>query len=139
MRVYGEYAGHLADGDSAGRMRLLDRWQKGEDFSRDWNITAPLQPLNRVLANNYPPFSQAVPDVVRAQIFLKDVAEWSRQGSMPNLVILQLPGDHTRGATANHSTAKAHVADNDLALGQIVEALSIRPSTRTKAWSRRSS
>jgi YVTN family beta-propeller protein len=127
VRVYGEYAGHLGDDDSTRRMRLFDRWKKGEDFSRDWTITAPLTPLNRVLAKNYPPFSMEIPDVVRAQIFLKDVAEWTRQGSMPNLVILQLPGDHTRGATANHSTAKAHVADNDLALGQIVEELSKTP------------
>jgi YVTN family beta-propeller protein len=129
VRVYGEFAGHLADTDSAGRMRLLDRWQKGEDFSTDWNITAPLTPLNRVLARNYPPFSMAIPDVVRAQIFLKDVAQWRRSGTMPNLVVLQLPGDHTRGVTQNHSTAKAHVADNDLALGQIVDAL-----TKTPFW-----
>jgi hypothetical protein len=46
---------------------------------------------------------------------------------MPNLVLLQLPGNHTRGATANASTPKAYVADNDLALGQIVEALSKSP------------
>ena len=127
VRIYGEYAGHLSDADADGRMLLLDRWKKGDDFSREWNITAPLTPLNNVLARNYPPFSLAIPDVVRAQIFLKDMAEWTRRGSMPNLVILQLPGDHTRGATANASTAKAHVADNDLAVGQIVEALSKSP------------
>jgi len=46
---------------------------------------------------------------------------------MPNLAILLLPSDHTRGATPNHSTPSAHVADNDLALGQIVEALTSTP------------
>ena len=46
---------------------------------------------------------------------------------MPNLVILQLPSDHTRGTTPDCSTPKAMVADNDLALGQIVEALSKSP------------
>ena len=133
VRVYGEYAGHLSDGDSDGRLALLERWKKGDDFSREWSITAPLTPLNKVLARNYPPFSLAIPDVVRAQIFLEDLAEWNRQGSMPNLVILQLPGDHTRGAIANASTAKAHLADNDLALGQIVESLSKSPFWRTMA------
>ena len=49
------------------------------------------------------------------------------EGTMPNLVILQLPSDHTRGATPDYSTPKAMVADNDLALGQIVEALSKSP------------
>ena len=53
--------------------RLLDRWQKGDDFTRDWKITAPLAPLNAVLAKNYPSYSQSIPDVVRAQIFLKDL------------------------------------------------------------------
>src|SRR5262249_10444865 len=127
VRVYGEYAGHMSDADAAGRATLLRRGRNGEDFSRDWTITAPLTPLNKVLARNYPPFTQAIPDLVRAQIFLKDVADWTRRGSMPNLVILQLPGDHTRGATANASTPKAHLADNDLALGQVVEALSKSP------------
>jgi hypothetical protein len=32
-------------------------------------VTAPLTPINRILAKNYPPFSQAIPDVVRSQIF----------------------------------------------------------------------
>ena len=46
---------------------------------------------------------------------------------MPNLVLLQLPSDHTRGAAPGTHTPKAMVADNDLALGQIVEALSKTP------------
>jgi hypothetical protein len=46
---------------------------------------------------------------------------------MPNLVILQLPSDHTRGAAPDQSSPKAHLADNDLALGQIVDALSHTP------------
>ena len=127
VKVYGEYAGRLPENDLTERSRLLDRWQKGDDLSRHWNITAPLAPLNDVLAKNYPPYSQSVPDVVRAQIFLKDLAEWTARGTMPNLVIAQLPSDHTRGATADYSTPKAMVADNDLALGQIVEALSKSP------------
>ena len=80
-----------------------------------------------MLARNYPPYSQSIPDVVRAQIFTRDLAEWTARGTMPNLVILQLPSDHTRGATPDYSTPKAMVADNDLALGQIVEALSKSP------------
>ncbi len=127
VKVYGEYAGRLPENDLTERARLLNRWQRGDDFARDWTITAPLAPLNALLARNYPPYSQSVPDVVRAQIFLKDLAGWTTGGTMPNLVILQLPSDHTRGATPDYSTPKAMVADNDLALGQIVEALSKSP------------
>jgi hypothetical protein len=127
VKVFGEYAGRLPEKDLTERARLLDRWQRSGDFTRDWTVTAPLAPLNAVLAGNYPPYSQSVPDVVRAQIFLKHLAEWTTRKSMPNLVILQLPSDHTRGATPDYSTPAAMVADNDLALGQIVEVLSKSP------------
>jgi hypothetical protein len=43
---------------------------------------------------------------------------------MPNLTIIQLPSDHTMGTSPGANTPAAMVADNDLALGQIVEALS---------------
>jgi hypothetical protein len=127
VKVYGEYAGRLSEDDRSERGRLLERWRQGDDFSREWNITAPLAPLNAILARNYPPYSQSIPDVVRAQIFLKDLNTWSREGTMPNLVLLQLPSDHTRGANPDQSTPQAHLADNDLALGRIVEALSKTP------------
>ncbi len=129
VKVYGEYAGRLPEGRDNQRGTLLERWKAGADFSGEWNVTAPIAPLNQVLAKNYPPYSQAIPDVVRAQIFLKDVAEWTKRGTMPNLVVLQLPADHTRGASPGTSSPKAMVADNDLALGQVVEALS-----RTSFW-----
>jgi hypothetical protein len=48
---------------------------------------------------------------------------------MPNLVIVQLPSDHTYGTRPGTSTPKAMVADNDYATGQIVEAL-----TKTRFW-----
>ena len=127
VKVFGEYAGRLPENDLTERATLLERWQRNEDFTRDWKVTAPLAPLNAVLAGNYPPYSQSIPDVVRAQSFLKDLAAWTDSGTMPNLTILQLPSDHTRGATPNFSTPKAMVADNDFALGQIVEALSKSP------------
>ncbi len=131
VRVYGEYAGRLPESDIRQRAILLDRWNRGDDFTRDWKITAPLKPLNRILAANFPSYSQSIPDVVRAQIFLADLKKWEQSGEAPNLVILQLPSDHTRGTTPRTSTPKAMVADNDLALGQIVEAL-----TKSRFWAK---
>ena len=117
----------MPENDTTLRARLLDRWRNGDVFTKEWSVTAPLAPLNAVLARNYPPYTQSIPDVVRAQIFLEDLDEWARRKAMPNLVILQLPSDHTRGATPEYSTPKAMLADNDLALGQIVEGLSKSP------------
>ena len=73
--MYGEYAGRLPENNLTQRARLLDRWRRRR-LHADWNITAPLAPLNDVLAKNYPALHQAIPDVVRAQIFLKDSPAW---------------------------------------------------------------
>ena len=133
VRVYGEFAGRMAEDNPEIRSGLLNRWRNGEDFTRDWNVTAPLEPLNKILARNFPPYTQAIPDVVRAQIFLADLKRWEADGKMPNLVIMLLPSDHTRGATPEYSSAKAMVADNDLALGKVVDALSHSPFWRKMA------
>ncbi len=128
VRVYGEFAGRMPQPPEQ-RKSLLERWKEGDDFTSEWNIVAPLKPLNSILAKNYPAYTNSIPDVVRAQIFLEDVKRWTKEGTMPHLVIMLLPCDHTFGTRPGTSTPQAMVADNDLALGRIVEAL-----TRTPFW-----
>jgi hypothetical protein len=70
-----------------------------------------------------------VPDQYRADIFLKEFAEFERNGNLPNLVLLLLYDDHTEGTSPDFPTPRAMVADNDLALGRIVEAIS-----RSRYW-----
>jgi len=48
-------------------------------------------------------------------------------GNLPDFQIMHLPGDHTSGGRSGMPTPKAHMADNDLALGRIVEAVSNSP------------
>ena len=127
VRIYGEFAGNMNGVPMQSRAKLYERWKAGEDFSNEWNITAPIKPLNNILAKNFPSYSNIIPDVIRAQIFNKDVKKWEAEGKMPNLVLLQLPNNHTSGTNPGRNTPKAMVADNDLALGQIVEALSKSP------------
>ncbi len=123
VRVYGEFADRLPV-PASERQKLLERWRDGEKFTDTWQVKASIEKLNTLLARNYPTYTTAIPDVIRAQIFLDDFKRMEREGKMPNLVIIQLPSNHTYGAQPNVSSAKAMVADNDLALGQIVEALS---------------
>jgi hypothetical protein len=66
----------------------------------------------------------SVPDQYRADFVLRELAEFERQGEFPHLVILCLPNDHTSGTSEHCPTPAACVADNDLAFGRIVEALS---------------
>jgi YVTN family beta-propeller protein len=65
-----------------------------------------------------------VPDVFRAAQFIKELKRFEQTGSFPDLVILFLPNDHTGGAKPNSPTPAAQAADNDLAFGQVVEAVS---------------
>ncbi len=70
-----------------------------------------------------------VPDVLRASRFVEQLHKWEQTGDMPSLVLMTLPNDHTGGNSPGKPTPGAQVADNDLALGQIVEAVS-----KSKFW-----
>lgn len=133
VRVYGEYAGRLTEARPQDRANYFARWRRGDNFAKDFHIVAPIAPLNQILAANYPTYTNAVPDVVRASIFIEDVKKWTPANPMPNLVIIQLPSNHTFGAAPGASTPKAMVADNDLALGLIIEELSKTPFWRKMA------
>ena len=70
-----------------------------------------------------------MPDVYRAREFLKEFREFEARGALPNLIVMLLPNDHTSGTKPDLPTPRASVADNDLALGRIVEAI-----TRSRFW-----
>jgi hypothetical protein len=65
-----------------------------------------------------------VPDQVRADEFLKEFSAFEKNGDLPRLVVMLLPQDHTAGTSPEFPTPRACVADNDRALGRIVEAIS---------------
>ncbi len=66
----------------------------------------------------------SVPDVVRAARFIDELSNAEKTGNFPQFTIMLLPNDHTGGTAAGTPTPGSQVADNDLAMGQIVEALS---------------
>jgi hypothetical protein len=65
-----------------------------------------------------------VPDVWRAERFLEEFRQYERQGKLPNLILICLPNDHTSGTKAGAPTPAAQVADNDLAMARMIEAIS---------------
>jgi YVTN family beta-propeller protein len=77
----------------------------------------------------FPGYDLDITDQRRADVFLAEFAQFVRDGQMPKLIVLRLPNDHTAGARANAPTPRAYMADNDLALGRIVEAIS-----RSRFW-----
>jgi 6-phosphogluconolactonase (cycloisomerase 2 family) len=68
-------------------------------------------------------------DVKRAARFIDELHRFEKEGDLPRLSILKLPNDHTAGTKVGSLTPKAMVADNDLALGLVVEAVS-----KSKFW-----
>ncbi len=70
-----------------------------------------------------------ITDQVRADAFIKELKEFEAKGEFPSLSILFLPNDHTGGTRGRGPTPAAQVADNDLAMGRVVEALS-----QSKFW-----
>ncbi len=71
-----------------------------------------------------------IPDQARADVWIREFQEFVRAGKLPALEIMTLPNDHTSGGQANKPTPRAYMADNDLALGRIIEALSKSPFWR---------
>jgi DNA-binding beta-propeller fold protein YncE len=69
-------------------------------------------------------FDLEYPDQKRADRFIEELKRFEKEGDMPRLQIVRLPNDHTAGTKFGQHTPIALVADNDLALGRVVEAVS---------------
>jgi YVTN family beta-propeller protein len=79
---------------------------------------------------DFPSYNLNITDQRRADVWLAEFQDYVRRGTMPSLMIVRLPNDHTAGARAGSPTPQAYMADNDLALGRIVEAVSKSPFWR---------
>ncbi len=81
----------------------------------------------------YPDFRVEYPDQFRADEFLREFAgfvkakESAHGTELPNFCLVRLPNDHTAGTKPGSPTPNAAVADNDLAVGRVVEAVSQSP------------
>ena len=85
--------------------------------------------LAKVTNRRYRAFDLEYPDVERAKVFLAELAEYEKSGQMPRFLILRLGNDHTSGTAAGKIAPPAAVADNDYALGMLVEGVS-----RSRFW-----
>jgi len=72
----------------------------------------------------YRGFDLTYPDVERVKVFLSEFAEYQQTGNMPRLVVMRLGNDHTSGTATGALAPLSFAADNDYALGLLVEAVS---------------
>jgi DNA-binding beta-propeller fold protein YncE len=102
-----------------------------------WQFPIPILAYNTAtkpelvghFAPEYPNFNLRVPDQLRANVFLSHLNGWianrnAGKDTMPNFILLRLGNDHTSGTTPGGPTPKSLVADNDLAIGRVVDAVS---------------
>ncbi|MDZ4802119.1 MAG: bifunctional YncE family protein/alkaline phosphatase family protein [Bryobacteraceae bacterium] len=68
-------------------------------------------------------------DTERIKYFLEDLKQFEATGQMPRLTLVRLGNDHTSGLAAGKRSPLSMMADNDQALGQLVEAVS-----KSKFW-----
>ncbi|HMV46269.1 MAG TPA: beta-propeller fold lactonase family protein [Blastocatellia bacterium] len=72
----------------------------------------------------FPAWDLTIPDNVRVDKWLEEFRAYEKDGGLPQFQVIRLGGDHTQGTRAGQPTPRAHVAENDLAVGRLVEAVS---------------
>lgn len=123
FRNYGEFVKAEVEPANASWTQIYNDYKNG---TRNVKIraTSKLHTMAPYLCPTFVGFPSSIPDVYRAGEFLKEFREYEKKNSLPNFMIMLLPNDHTTGTREGYPTPRAQVADNDLALGQIVEAVS---------------
>ncbi len=71
----------------------------------------------------FPSWDLTVPDNKRIDAWLGEFQAYEANGGLPQFQIVRIGGDHTQGTRVGAPTPRAHVAENDLALGRLVEAV----------------
>ena len=130
FRNYGEFVRSAYDPKGAKWADLYADYVNGT-VKVKVTATANLRSLEEHTHPGFPGFPLVTPDVYRAKLFIDELREFEKKGEFPNLVYLFLPANHTNGTRPGSPTPRAMVADNDLALGMVVEAV-----TRSRFWAK---
>jgi hypothetical protein len=123
FRNYGEMARTEPRPRDAKFLDIFEE-HKSQAGKISFEHTIQIDTLRRYSCPDAPGWNMRIPDAIRADVFLKEFANYEKQGDWPNLIIIFLPSDHTSGTRPGGPTPRAQVADNDLAVGRIVERIS---------------
>jgi YVTN family beta-propeller protein len=118
----------------------IDNTQTWTSIYNDYKAGKPLKFVNTstisrvrpMLSQNFPGSDEhRIPEQVRASSFIKELKQYEAKpgDALPQLMIMALAADHTVGTRPGLPTPNAMVADNDLAVGRIVEAV-----TKSRFW-----
>jgi hypothetical protein len=129
LRVYGEFMrGSIEWKDRSKKPKpgFLDCYRDFIDQRGEVEIrcTPAIETLQPYYCPAFMPFNNTAPDVWRAEQFIRELKEFEAKGELPNLIVMTLPNDHTAGTRPGMPTPASAVADNDVALGRVAEAVS---------------
>jgi YVTN family beta-propeller protein len=124
VRIYGE-ACDCAFDKSLTWEAIYNKYRKNEPF--EFKNTSTISRVRPILCQTFPGNDNPrINDQLRADAFVRELEAYEKMpgDQLPQLMVMALPNDHTAGTSPGFPTPRAMVADNDLALGRIVEALS---------------
>lgn len=127
VRVYGEACETIYDRNLKWADLYADYLQGKKP---QWHNQSTIARIRPIIHPTFPDCDNIVfSDQHRAEIFIEEWKQYEQGDSLPNLLIVSLPNDHSAGTSPNFPTPNAMVADNDLAVGRIVEMIS-----KSKYW-----
>ena len=123
-RSYGEYvrAREGKPGGGGDTEGARNNQPKGENFTYE-------SALEGHFSMTFPGWDLEIRDNYRIDRWLEEFREYEKNGNLPQFQIVRIGGNHTQGTRPGAYTPRAYVADNDLAVGRLVEALS-----QSKYW-----
>ncbi len=129
VRIYGE----ACVPEFNGRLNWTSIYQNYLDGKHtDFNNMTTISRVKPIMSQTYPCYDgHDFNDQMRADAFIKELHEIENKpgDQLPQLMVMALPNDHTAGMAPGFPTPRAMVADNDLALGRIINAL-----TKSRFW-----
>lgn len=127
VRIFGE----ACTTEYNRKLRWADLYKNYQEGKKpDWYNTSTIARILPIISPTYPDCDNiSFSDQQRADIFIQEWKQYEQGDSLPDLLMLSLPDDHTAGTSPGFPTPNAMVADNDLAVGRIVEMIS-----KSKYW-----
>jgi hypothetical protein len=129
VRVYGEFADDDRAKITPEPKDWMDAWKDRQAKTNRFKVKAvtTVNGLRKFLHPEVICWPLLMSDQWRADKFIEEYERFSREDRVPSLMILTLPSDHTEGTSPRYPKPASKVADNDLALGRVVDAISHSP------------
>ena len=133
VRIYGEFCDDGSNIITPKPKDWLEVWQARGTNKFTYQSVPRVHSVKALAHPNYLYWPLLQSDQVKADIFIEEYGKFSKANTVPNLMVLSLPSDHTEGLSAEYPKPRSMVADNDLALGRIIETVSKSPQWKNTA------